>query len=55
MVCAKGSETDAPPRTFADMTIDNLDDDYCNDFVCNSSPAVEQTVRSLARDITRLK
>eukprot|EP00775_Hariotina_reticulata_P008669 gene8668-8850_t len=37
------------------MTIDDLDTDYCNDFVCTSSPAVEQTIRSLARDITRLK
>lgn len=43
------------PRSYADMTIDDLDTDYCNDFVCTSSPAVEQTIRSLARDITRLK
>eukprot|EP00878_Enallax_costatus_P002330 GHUV01002505.1.p1 GENE.GHUV01002505.1~~GHUV01002505.1.p1 ORF type:complete len:290 (+),score=54.25 GHUV01002505.1:90-959(+) len=38
-----------------DMTIDNLDETYCNDFECTSSPAVEQTVRQLARDITRFK
>jgi hypothetical protein len=37
------------------MTIDNLDETYCNDFECTSSPAVEQTVRQLARDITRFK
>lgn len=36
------------------MTIDDLDTSYCNDFVCTSSPAVETTVRSLARDISRL-
>lgn len=42
-------------RSAADMTIDDLDTEYCNDFVCTSSPAVEQTVRSLARDITRFK
>lgn len=34
-------------KTFADMTIDDLDTNYCDDFVCTSSPAVEQTVRSL--------
>ena len=28
---------------------------YCDDFVCTSSPAVEQTVRALARDLTRLR
>jgi hypothetical protein len=37
------------------MTIEDLDTDYCNDFECTSSPAVEQTVRSLARDISRMK
>lgn len=30
-----------------------LSPEYCNDFECTSSPAVEQTVRSVARDITR--
>lgn len=34
-------------KTYADMTIDDLDTSYCDDFVCTSSPAVEQTVRSL--------
>jgi hypothetical protein len=34
-------------KSFADMTIDDLDTNYCDDFVCTSSPAVEQTVRSL--------
>ena len=33
--------------------IDNLNRNYCDDFVCTSSPAVESTVRALARDITR--
>ncbi|KXZ51347.1 hypothetical protein GPECTOR_13g835 [Gonium pectorale] len=31
----------------------NLESDYCDDFQCTSSPAVEQTVRSLARELTR--
>jgi hypothetical protein len=28
---------------------------YCDEFECTSSPAVEQTVRALARDLTRLR
>lgn len=39
----------------ATQTIDDLDRDYCDDFQCTSSPAVEQTVRAFARDCTRLK
>ena len=34
-------------------SIDNLSTTYCDDFVCTSSPAVEQTVRSLAKDLER--
>lgn len=34
-------------------SIDNLSTTYCDDFVCTSSPAVEQTVRSLATDLER--
>ena len=37
------------------MQIEGLRSDYCDDFVCTSSPAVEQTVRSLARDLVRQK
>jgi hypothetical protein len=33
--------------------IENINREYCNDFVCTSSPAVEQTVRSLANDLIR--
>ncbi len=36
-----------------EMQIEGLKSDYCDDFVCTSSPAVEQTVRSLARDLVR--
>ncbi|CAG9465668.1 unnamed protein product [Pedinophyceae sp. YPF-701] len=36
------------------MSVDDLPDgDVCDDFVCNSSPAVAQTVRQLARDLSR--
>lgn len=36
-----------------EQDIQGLSRNYCDDFVCTSSPAVEATVRSLARDITR--
>ncbi len=36
-----------------ELQIEGLRADYCDDFVCTSSPAVEQTVRSLARDLVR--
>lgn len=35
--------------------IENLDRDYCDDFVCTTSPQVEQNVRALARDLQRPK
>ncbi len=38
-----------------DIQIEGLTDDYCDDFVCTSSPAVEQTLRSLAKDLVRRK
>lgn len=39
--------TQKEQKTYADMTIEDLDTNYCDDFVCTSSPAVESTVRSL--------
>jgi hypothetical protein len=36
-----------------DVQIEGLSSNYCDDFVCTSSPAVEQTVRALARDLCR--
>ena len=57
--CARASrqetEASSKPKTYADMTIEDLEEEYCNDFVCTSSPAVEQTVRILGRDISRMK
>ncbi len=35
-----------------DMNVDNLPS-YCSDFVCTSSPAVELTVKAVAKDIER--
>lgn len=43
----------SPLDSISLRSIDNLDTDYCDDFVCTSSPAIEQTVRSLARELTR--
>ena len=41
------------PDSISLLSIDGLDTDYCDDFECTSSPAVEQTVRSLARELAR--
>lgn len=56
-VTTEAARQDTQQKTYPrpEMTIDNLDETYCNDFECTSSPAVEQTVRQLARDITRFK
>ncbi|GLC37201.1 hypothetical protein PLESTB_000990900 [Pleodorina starrii] len=51
---ARAVETEPSPLdSIALKTIEDLDTNYCDDFVCTSSPAVEQTVRSLARELTR--
>lgn len=42
-------------RGSAEMSIEDLDTSYCDDFVCTSSPAVELTVRAVAKDIQRQK
>lgn len=49
------TNTSAANDTSTSPAIENLNTDYCNDFECTSSPAVEQTVRSLAQDIIRAK
>ncbi|GFR43821.1 hypothetical protein Agub_g4919 [Astrephomene gubernaculifera] len=46
-------DTERIVDSIAVKTIEDLDTNYCDDFVCTSSPAVEQTVRSLARELTR--
>ncbi|KAK9819182.1 hypothetical protein WJX81_004272, partial [Elliptochloris bilobata] len=38
-----------------DLQIEGIDKNYCDEFVCTSSPAVEQNLRALARDLTRLR
>ena len=49
---------DPTPDTTSTSHLDHhaagLTSDYCDDFVCTSSPAVEQNLRALSRDLTRL-
>jgi hypothetical protein len=47
-------QTEANTDTEEEYQIEGVDRNYCDDFVCNSSPAVEQNLRALARDLTRL-
>ena len=41
----------APDQSSVGISIENLTEDYCDDFVCTSSPAVETSVRQLAKGI----
>lgn len=43
----------AAPQARDAETIENLNTDYCDDFECTSSPAVEATVRAMARALGR--
>ena len=45
----------AAPEPPSDVPIENLQADYCDDFVCSSSPAVERTLRVVARAIASAK
>ncbi|KAF5836759.1 hypothetical protein DUNSADRAFT_5449 [Dunaliella salina] len=45
------AQTQDKPSLDSSGTIQNLSTNYCDDFQCTSSPAVEQTVRSFAADI----
>lgn len=47
------AETRRAEDDVEELQVEGLRADYCDDFVCTSSPAVEQTVRSLARDLVR--
>lgn len=37
----------------SEIQIEGIEQNYCDDFVCTSSPAVEQNLRALARDVVR--
>eukprot|EP00798_Chlamydomonas_sp_ICE-L_P032718 gene32718-3603_t len=49
------ASADVEQKTESVRPIENLDSSYCDDFECTSSPAVEQTVRALAKDLEQLK
>ena len=37
----------------SELQIEGIEQNYCDDFVCTSSPAVERNLRALARDVAR--
>lgn len=44
-----GAQTDEQ----SEVQIEGIDQNFCDDFVCTSSPAVERNLRALARDVVR--
>jgi len=44
----------AAADTEEEVQIEGIQRTYCDDFICTSSPQIEQNVKSLARDVTRL-
>lgn len=44
-----------PGGPLATQTIEDMEKDYCDDFVCTSSPAAERSIRSFARDLGKLR
>lgn len=44
----------ASAETEEEVQIEGIQRTYCDDFVCTSSPQIEQNVKALARDVTRL-
>ncbi|KAL4855987.1 hypothetical protein ACK3TF_003434 [Chlorella vulgaris] len=53
LVAPLAAEPRAQSKSLAEQSIDGLNTSYCDDFVCTSSPAVEASVRQLARDLER--
>ena len=47
------ASTEAQTDDRPELQIEGLEQNYCDDFVCTSSPAVEQNLRALARDVVR--
>ena len=43
----------AAQQSVSTLDVEDLSNDYCDDFVCNSSPAVENTIRAFAKDLQR--
>mmetsp|Transcript_7458 Transcript_7458/g.22047 ORF Transcript_7458/g.22047 Transcript_7458/m.22047 type:complete len:298 (-) Transcript_7458:423-1316(-) len=53
--CTQATRLQDQSSSSREQEIEGLDKNYCDDFVCSSSPAVEQAVRSLAQDIQQPK
>ncbi|KAA6428517.1 MAG: hypothetical protein FRX49_01393 [Trebouxia sp. A1-2] len=47
------ASTEAQMDDRSEIQIEGIEQNYCDDFVCTSSPAVEQNLRALARDVVR--
>ncbi|KAL3155619.1 hypothetical protein ABBQ38_010872 [Trebouxia sp. C0009 RCD-2024] len=47
------ASTEAPTDQKQELQIEGIEQNYCDDFVCTSSPAVERNLRALARDVAR--
>ena len=47
------ASTGAQTDDRSEIQIEGIEQNYCDDFVCTSSPAVEQNLRALARDVVR--
>ena len=41
-------------RQTEQVQLEGIDNNYCDEFVCTSSPQVEQNIKALARDLLRL-
>ncbi|GAB4818205.1 hypothetical protein N2152v2_005251 [Parachlorella kessleri] len=48
-----GALPQATQQSLSTLDVEDLSNDYCDDFVCNSSPAVENTIRAFAKDLQR--
>lgn len=47
------ASTEAQTDEQSEVQIEGIDQNFCDDFVCTSSPAVERNLRALARDVVR--
>lgn len=49
--CRASAEAQTDEKS--ELQIEGIEQNYCDDFVCTSSPAVERNLRALARDVGR--
>ena len=51
--CRCRASAEAQTDDKSELQIEGIEQNYCDDFVCTSSPAVERNLRALARDVAR--